>query len=61
VGQLDENHYAVYYGTDGTGQRPDDGLRTWCRNNIPGRYRLNMPVDAVGDVYAALDVLVGEP
>jgi len=58
VGQLDEKHYAVYYGTDGTGQRPDDGLRTWCRNHIPGRFRLNMPVSDVGDVYAALDVLV---
>lgn len=58
VGQLDDNHYAVYYGTDGTGKKVDEGLKVWCLNNIPGRHRLNMPVNNVGDVYAGLDVLV---
>jgi glycosyltransferase involved in cell wall biosynthesis len=58
VGQLDQNHYAVYYGTDGTGKKPDEGLKLWCLNNIPGRHRLYLPTNAVGDVFAGLDVLV---
>ncbi len=58
VSQLDDNHYAVYYGTDGTGKKTDEGLNVWCMNNIPGRHRLYMPTNAVGDVYAGLDVLV---
>ena len=58
VGQLDENHYAVYYGTDGTGKKIDEGLRLWCLNNIPGQHRLYLPTNAVGDVFAGLDVLV---
>ena len=53
-----KQYYAVYYGMDGTGNQVDEGLKLWCSNNIPGRYSLNSPVEAVGDVLAGLDVLM---
>jgi glycosyltransferase involved in cell wall biosynthesis len=54
----DAEFYAIYFGSGSNATELNPSLVQWCKQYIPHRHRLYLPVPDVGPVLAGLDVLV---